>query len=64
MWQGIENISKPYKPKRYARNDRHGDPTDMDERAEATKEYLAKDHWGKPETEKTSDEKQKNRRTS
>ena len=47
MWQGIEIIGKPFKAKRYARHNRKGDWTDMEDRAEATKEYLAKDHWGK-----------------
>ena len=52
QWQGMRFIGQPFKPKRYARRDRNGKPVSMDLRAEATKEYLAKDQWGKKEEER------------
>jgi hypothetical protein len=52
QWQGMRFIGQPFKPKRYARRDRNGKPVNMDLRAEATKEYLAKDQWGKKEEER------------
>ena len=49
-------------PTRYARRDREGNIVDDNERAPATKECLAKDHWGiKPETE-TQDGKTEKKR--
>ena len=49
QWQGLRYIGQTYKPKRYARRDRNGRLVNMDMRAEATKEYLEKDQWGKKE---------------
>ena len=52
QWQGLRYIGQPFKPKRYARKDRHGRLVNLDMRAEATKEYLEKDQWGKQEHQK------------
>ena len=54
QWQGLRYIGQPYKPKRYARRDRKGRLVNMDMRAEATKEYLEKDQWGKKEPTSTT----------
>ena len=42
QWGWIRHIASDYKPKRYARKNRLGETVNMDQRAEATKEYLAK----------------------
>ena len=59
LWQGIGDIKREYCPNRFAREDIMGNIVDLDDRAEATKEYLEKVHWGKKEI--TSTEKQKER---
>ena len=46
-WRGIRMLKEDYKPKRYARRDRHGKYTNLDERGEATADYLAEEHWKK-----------------
>ena len=46
LWQGIEDIKREYQPNRYAREDIRGNIVDLEDRAEATKEYLEKSHWG------------------
>ena len=47
IWEGINIIAKDNQPKRYAKKDRHGNITAIDQRAEATKDYLEKEQWGK-----------------
>lgn len=47
IWEGMQTISRDYKPTRYAKRDRHGNIVDHDQRSEAAKTYLEKDHWGK-----------------
>ena len=42
----MKNIGGTYKPKRYARRDRHGKGVDLNLRAEAIKDYLEKEQWG------------------
>ena len=51
IWEDMQTTSRDYKPTRYAKRDRHGNIVDHDERADATKAYLEKVHWG--ETSKT-----------
>ena len=58
----MKHIATDWKPKRYARKDRNGKTVNMDQRAEATKEYLAKDQWGiqaKQTTEKEIEQREK-----
>ena len=41
---------------RYARKDMQGNMVDLDQRAEAAKEYLEKQHWGHRKIEKSEEE--------
>ena len=57
QWGGVKHIATDWKPKRYAKRDRNGNTVNMGQRADATKEYLAKDQWGiqsKQQTEKSN----------
>ena len=46
IWEGMKTIANGYKPTRFAKRDRHGVLVNQDQRAEATKDYLEKEHWG------------------
>ena len=45
QWAGIKILREGYKPRRYARNDRHGKPVPLAGRADAAAEYLEKEQW-------------------
>ena len=46
QWEGIHTASKDYQPKIYANKDKLGNIVTLDQRAEATREYLEDIHWG------------------
>ena len=48
-WMGIRQLKQGYQPQPYYRRSREGKHVHYGSRAEATAEYLAKDHWGKKE---------------
>ena len=45
QWAGLKNLREGYKPRRYARNDRHGKPIPLAGRADAAADYLEKEQW-------------------
>ena len=56
-WENLSDISREYKPNRYARRDMHGNTVDLEHRAEAAKEYLESKHWGHKEEVKSEQER-------
>ena len=46
-WEALRNIYKNCKPQRYAKRDIRGNLLNLTDRAESTKAYLEKSHWGK-----------------
>ena len=60
LWQGIKRLKADYTPSMYARRDMHGSRIGLEERAEATAEYLANKQWGKVEL----DEQERTRQTN
>ena len=48
-WMGIRQLKQGYQPTPYHRKSRKGEHVKLRNRAGATAEYLAKDHWGKIE---------------
>ena len=61
-WQGVKLIRSKYKPRRYAKRNKNGQIVDLDQRAEATKNYLEMEHWGK--RRRTEDEVEATERLS
>ena len=60
LWQGIGDIKREYCPNRFAREDIKGNIVDLDDRTEATKEYLEKVHWCPKEITSTETQKERN----
>ena len=59
LFAGINEIGRNFQPKRYTRRDMRGNLVDLQDRAEATKEYLEKVHWGKTNTQETPEQTNK-----
>ena len=57
IWEGMQTIGRDYKPTRHAQRDRRGNIVEIDRRADAAKEYLEVDHWGKKEIIEPAQEK-------
>ena len=51
-WLGIRKLKEGYKPQPYHRT-KHGKHVNMNSRAEANAEHLAKEQWGKPTQDST-----------
>ena len=60
-WNGVKTVRSDYKPKRDAKRDREGTVVDIDQRAEATKDYLEKEQWGKQADPQDTSQEQKER---
>jgi hypothetical protein len=45
QWAGLKILREGYKPRRYARNDRHGKPVPLAGSADAAADYLEKEQW-------------------
>ena len=56
QWEGLKLLREGYKPKRYARKDGHGKSVLLQQRAEATADYLEHSHWAADDDNGTQDE--------
>ena len=45
QWLGVKRLKQGYNPRRYTRNDKHGNNISRAEQAEATANYQATRHW-------------------